>query len=730
MKLSKLALGLILALSVQAQAEKVDVNFRDLTISDFIKMVGKITGKNILVDGDIKGKINFVSNTPIDKSELIPLANAILGTKKMTLVKKGNYYQVVKSTTAPGQGLDVSSSVTSGDGTMKTVVFQLSNVNSAVIRTKIKPLLSKSAKVVSFKKNNLLTITDYPRNLKTAKKLIDKIENKQAKLSKVVYLQNARVKDVYPNIQSMSKALFSQDIPSEKVAVMQNSNGNSIILVGKRSNVKRLEKYIQQLDLPGGGDSQRMHVIPLMNSNVEEMEKILSKIVPQLTGRGSISSGGTPARAMGGAPAGAGGMAPSSIGNGKPAPKAVIASDVERNSLIVLANEDQYQNILETVKLLDVEKSQVFIQAKIVEVNTNLAENIGIKYGFNGGAITSNGLFSLAGNAGAPALAISQSLLGFLSNETYHEGTNGNSGYTTTDRAFQFDSGISKVFSLGANLDLLKQNGAAQILSKPSVLSTNNKEASIYVGRTQSILTQSQQSTQGSSNVLNNYSREDIGITLKVKPRLSSNNKVSLEIETTIEDIVPGSGATADRPTTTKRSVKTNAIVNHAETIILGGLIKSADGKSQTKIPILGDIPIIGRLFTSNGNSSSKVNVVIYITPYILKKSADLTSLRAHLDELEAVQQQYNKIVFDRLEARVGNPSNGRHSTFNGQSSYDNDFENPVKSLPKPVEVSSGNDYEVYEPTPPVVSDYTQESDYVQSESIMDTIDNSAKNSY
>ncbi len=733
MKLNKLALGLILALSVQAQAEKVDVNFRDLTISDFIKMVGKITGKNILVDGDIKGKINFVSNTPIEKSELIPLANAILGTKKMTLVNKGDYYQVVKSTIAPGQGLDVSSNVTSGDGTMKTVVFQLSNVNSAVIRTKLKPLLSKSAKLVSFKKNNLLAITDYPRNLKTAKKLIDKIENKQAKVSKVVYLQNARVKDVYPNIQSMSKALFSQDIQSEKVAVMQNSNGNSIILVGKSSNIKRLERYIKQLDLPGGSDSQRMHVIPLMNSNVEEMEKILSKIVPQLTGRSSAPSGGSmPSRAAAPSPGGpAIAPGPSSIGNGKPAPKAVIASDVERNSLIVLANEDQYQNILETVKLLDVEKSQVFIQAKIVEVNTNLAENIGIKYGFNGGAITSNGLFSLAGNAGAPALAISQSLLGFLSNETTRFDNNGNA-YTTTDRAFQFDSGISKVFSLGAQLDLLKQNGAAQILSKPSVLSTNNKEASIYVGRTQSILTQSQQSTQGSSNVLNNYSREDIGITLKVKPRLSSNNKVSLEIETTIEDIVPGSGTTADRPTTTKRSVKTNAIVNHGETIILGGLIKSADGKSQTKIPILGDIPILGRLFTSNGDSTSKVNVVIYITPYILKKSADLTSLRVHLDELEAVQQQYNKIVFDRLEARAGNPSNGRHTTFNSQSSYDNDFENsenPVETLPKPLSASSGDNYEVYESTPPVVSEYTQESDYVQSESIMDTIDNSA-NSY
>jgi general secretion pathway protein D len=735
MKFSKLALGLILALGVQAHAEKVDVNFRDLSISDFIKMVGKITGKNILVDGAIKGKINFVSNTPIEKSELIPLANAILETKKMSLVNKGSYYQVVKSTAAPGEGLAVTSNVSTGDGTMKTVVFQLSNVNTAVIRTKIKPLLHKSAKVISFKKNNLLAITAYPHTLKSIKKLIDKIENKQAKLSKVVYLQNARVKDVYSNVQSMAKALFPQDIVSEKVDVMQNTNGNSIILVGKYANVKRLESYIHQLDLPGGGDSQRMHVIPLMNSNVEEMEKILSKIVPQLTGTGSASSGGAPVRAVGGKPAGAGGT-PSSIGNGKPAPKAVIASDVERNSLIVLANEDQYQNILETVKLLDVEKSQVFIQAKIVEVNTNLAENIGIKYGFEGGSITSNGLFSLAANAGAPSLAISQSLLGFLSNSTTKFDNNGNA-YTTNERSFEFDTGISKVFALGAQLDLLKQNGAAQILSKPSVLSTNNKEASIYVGQTQSILTQSQQSTQGSSNVLNNYSREDIGITLKVKPRLSSNNKVSLEIETTIEDVIPGSGTTADRPTTTKRSVKTNAIVNHAETIILGGLIKSSDGKSQTKVPILGDIPILGRLFTSNGDSSSKVNVVIYITPYILKKSADLTTLRIHLDELESIQQQYNKIVFDKLEERVGgNPSNGRHTTFSTPSSYDNDFENPedpVINVPQPVEISSrNNDYAVYEttaPAVPMVENYTQETDYIQSESIMDSIDNKA-NSY
>jgi len=705
MKFSKIAAGLILALSLQAHAEKVNINFANLSVNDFVKMVGKITGKNILIDGEIKGKINFVANKEgVEKDELIPLLNAILETKKMTLVNKGSYYQVVKSATAAGEGLPVSNNINTGERTMKTVVFQLSNVNAAVIRTKIKPLLHKSAKVVSFKKNNLLSITAYPSTLRSIKTLIDKIENKQAKKSKVVHLNNARVKDVFPNIQNMAKALFPQDIISEKVDVLQDVSGNAIILVGKAINVSRLERYIRELDIEGEGEQQKMHVIPLANSNVEEMEKILSKILPQMTG-----TGGTVGAAVG--------------KGGKPVQKAVIASDLERNALIVLANADQYQNIVDTVKQLDVEKSQVYIQAKIVEVNTNLAENIGIKYGLNGGSITTNGLFSLAANAGAPALSISQELLGFLNgNQTTQFDNNGNA-FTTTERAFEFGS-IDKVFALGAQLDLLKQNGAAQILSRPSVLSTNNKESTIYVGRTQSILTQSQQSTQGASNVLNNYSREDIGITLKVKPRLSSNNKVSLEIETTIEDILPGSGTSADRPTTTKRSVQTNAIINHSETIILGGLIKSADGNSVSKIPILGDIPIIGRLFTSRGDSSSKVNVVIYITPYIIKKSSDLTSLRVRLAELESVQQQYNAIIQEQLEGSSGESTSSRHETFSGASSMKKveGTKNVQTTGYKPVIEPTYTQAEITQLEPIYVPevDYNADSDYVQSESIMD----------
>jgi general secretion pathway protein D len=284
-----------------------------------------------------------------------------------------------------------------------------------------------------------------------------------------------------------------------------------------------------------------------------------------------------------------------------------------------------------------------------------MAAQIGLKYGLEGGAITTNGLYSLASNMGAKALQMSPELLGFLNtNNTTTTYQNGNP-IQETNPAFKIDGNTNKVFALGAQLSLLENNGAAQLLSEPSVLCTNNKESSIYVGQTMSILTQGQQSTSGVSNIVNNYSREDIGLTLTVQPRLSSNNQVSLEIEVKVEDLDPSSEQIADRPTTTKRTVKTNAIVKNGETIILGGLIKKVSGTGQSKVPFFSEIPVLGNLlFTHDSDVERQQNVIIYLTPYIVRSSSDLQKLKLLLAELDHVQDQYNKIVLENLEDRGG----------------------------------------------------------------------------
>ena len=633
MKLIKIlvSVSILMSTSIYAEEETINVNFRNLNVKDFIEMVSKITHKNILLEEVPKGTINFVSAKPIKKSALMQLANSILASKGLTIVDQGDYYKVVKSATAAGEGVPVSTKI-DGD-TMRTVMFPLHSANAAVIRAKIRPLLDRSAKVISFKENNVLAVTAKPRTLASIAKIINAIDGHGAKRSVVVKLKNATVKDTFTNAQNMAKKLFPQTIESEKVDVFKDEATNSIILVGKTNNINRMIRYIKQLDVEGEDQTQKMYVIRLKNSNVEEMEKILGKLVAQMNAV-AIKH---PKK------------------GGKPPSKAMVVADVERNALIVLATGEQIKNIRQTVEKIDIPKMQVYVKAKIVEINTNLAEQIGMRYGFEGGKITSRGLFSAAANMGASSLMVSPTLLGFLNSQQTVLDRNGNP-IVTENRPFKFDSGITQVFALGAKLDLLKQNGAAHILSEPSVLCTNNKEATIQVGQTQSILTQAQQSTQGQGNIINSYSREDIGITLKVKPRISNNNKVALEVEAEIEDVLPGSSSSADRPTTTKRKVTTNAIVNNGETIILGGLIKSAGGKSVVKVPLLGDIPIIGRLFRSEGQGDSEVNVVIYLTPYIVRKSDDLLKLRAALSELEDIQLRYNAYVRQVLGVKEGDP--------------------------------------------------------------------------
>jgi len=631
MKLTKIVLSILFVLSIglHAEEETVDVNFRDLSVKDFVEMVAKITHKNILIEGELNGKINFVSQEPIKKSSLMSLANSILGSKGYTIIDQGDFYKVVKGATAAGEGLEVSANV---EGvTMKTVMFPLKNSNAAVIRAKIKPLLHKNSKVISFKENNVLAITATPRVLRSISKIINAVEERGVKRSVVVKLKHASIKDVFPNATNMAKKLFPQTIESEKVDIFKDEATNSVILVGKADNIKRMIRYIKQLDMSGEDQTQKMYVIRLKNSNVEEMEKILSKLVAQMNN-----------------------LALRKPKKGSPAPtKAMVVSDLERNALIILATGEQIKNIRATVRQIDIPKVQVYVKAKIVEINNNLAKQVGLKYGMEGGTITSNGLFTMAANLGAASLNVSPALTSFL-NTTSYEGQDaqGNPIYSN-EQPFKFDAGADKIFALGAKLDLLQRNGAAHILSEPSVLCTNNKEAEIYIGQTMSILTQAQQSTTGVSNIVNNYSREDIGITLKVKPRLSSNNQVTLEVETLIEDLDPSSEQVADRPTTTKRKVLTNAIVKNGEMIILGGLIKNAGGEGVQKVPFLGDLPYLGNLFfTHKSDVNRESNVVIYLTPYIVRRPRDLKHLRSMLSELEEVQGRYNEYMRDVLEGR------------------------------------------------------------------------------
>ena len=422
--------------------EKINVNFNNLEIKEFIKIVSKVIDKNILLTTEIKGKVNYISNKPTYKDEIIDILKYILNSKGYMLVENKGLLRVVKN-----------------DNTIENI----------------------------------------------SKKVVD-----------VVYLKNTESKNI----------------------------------------LKVIENII---------------------SNKEYKNK-----------------------------------------NDKPS----ISNDEDINAIILIAKKDDANYIKELIKKLDINRQQVYVQARIIEISEQRTKEIGIKYGLIGGKSNSSGLLTFAANMGGDSIALNTSSLGLnLPN-------------------------LNKGLALGATINLLNQNGAANIVSEPSLLCINNKESSIYVGETRSIKTGT--TTTSGGNINDTFNRIDIGLTLKVKPRISNNNKVLLEISTKLEDV--GQTTTNGQPNTTKKDLETTAIVDNGESIILGGYIKSKKEYKVDKIPFLGDIPMLGALFKNNQEFKDKINLVIIITPYIVPKSKNLSYVRDNLAKLKQLEEQYTKNRINKLQ--------------------------------------------------------------------------------
>lgn len=597
MKFFKLFLALSLTLCA-AVREEVDINFKNLKIDDFLKMSAKILDKNILITDNIPGEVNFISSNPIYKDEILNLIISILETKGYTLVEDGRFLKTVKTSVASRENLPV---VERAKGAMMvTQAITLQNQNVDVVVQKIRHLISNSAKLVTMKETNTLVITDYPKNIDTINKVMEKLSVTVELEVEFVKLKHAKAASVHAHIAAVSKSLTNQAVEQEKITALKDDTTNSIILIASKPNIEKIRKIISQLDVEEDFASQKIEVIKLQNSEAKNVAKLIGATVSK------IKDPAKPANT--------------------PAP--LISEEEELNALVVIATQDEIEQIRELVKKLDVPRQQVYVKAKIIEITENKAEQIGLKYGIEAGGVGGTGLYSLGTSL-----------------------TGGVAPATTLGSLYsaQLPDNIDSAFMLGVSLDFLQTNGAAEVLSEPSILCVNNKESTIYVGETRSILTSTSTTTAGIPT--NNYSRQDIGLTLTVKPRLSTDNKVSLDVKATLEGIAADSGA--GTPTTTKRNVTTTAIVNGGEEVIIGGLIKNDELGGRSKIPYLADIPFLGGLFRGDNYSSSKTNLVIILTPYIVENSDDLTKLKTELTELDSLQKKYNRLVLDSIRKNV-----------------------------------------------------------------------------
>ncbi|NOR57774.1 MAG: hypothetical protein GQ474_04550, partial [Sulfurimonas sp.] len=520
-----LILSLVLVLSAR---EQVNVNFSNLAINDFIKLISKVTNKNILINHKVNGTVNFVSSTPVYDDELIGILVSVLESKGFTLMQKGSLYEVVRSTEASkhnarvvGQGKKLYGSL------MVTQSIKVKGENVDIVAAKIRHLISKTAKLMTMKESNTLLVTDYPKNIETIKKVIRDIDTNNKAIVNIIPIRHAEAKKLQTRLVDISKSLFNEKVSTQRVKIILDDNINGVVVVGDELNVQKVEALVKKLDVESN-ISKTVKIFSLKNSDAKAVLASLTEIISKQT-------------------------------FADPAMKPNVSASEEINAIIVIGEPIIIKGLKLIIDELDKEKYQVYIQARIVEINKKDSEALGVKYGFAGGDVSSGGLYAMSANFGDSALteSASKAVVDFLG---------------------AIGSSTSSAFALGATIDFLQTNGASKAVSNPSILCVNNKESSIYVGKTISVSTGTISSANLGSGVTSSFKREDVGLTLKIKPRVSSSDKVTLDVEAILENVLDdGSKNATGQPVTSKQEVKTQAILRHGENIIIGGLVKSYD---------------------------------------------------------------------------------------------------------------------------------------------------------
>jgi len=584
----------LLFVSLNAR-EQVNVNFSNLQINDLIKLISKITHKNILMNNKINGTVNFVSTTPVYNDELVGILVSVLESKGFTLVRKGSLYEVIRSTEAAKHNVSVVGKNKRLYGSlMVTQAITIKDENVDVVAAKIRYLISKTAKLMTMKESNTLLITDYPQNIETIKRVIQDIDTTNTSIVKIVPIKHAELKKLYAHLSEIAKALFNQKVSSQTVKLILDDNINGIIIIGSEKNVQKIKSLIAKMDVESHANNG-IEIFSLKNSDAKTVAKTLNDIIAKQK-------------------------------FADPLMKPNVAASDEINAVIAIGDPTILKGIKLIVDELDKEQYQVYVRARIIEISQNDSSDIGVKYGLSGGDVTASGLYAMSANFGSQSLTSAA--------ETAVLSALGDIG-----------SGAGKAFALGATLDFLEGSGASKTVSNPSILCVNNKESSIYVGKTISISTGSVSTASGINNAATTYKREDVGLTLKIKPRVSSKDKVTLDVETVLENVLDdGSQNATGQPVTSKQEVKTQAILGHGESIIIGGLVKVYDNDSVSRIPILGYIPIIGDyLFSSKSTKEEKDNLVVILTPYVIDKSQNLSQLQKDLGILSKIQAEYSE---------------------------------------------------------------------------------------
>ncbi len=613
-----LLIGLVaLLLHGQAMAGEITLNLKGADIRALISTVSKFTGKNFVVDPRVKAKVTVVSSNAMSEDEVYEVFLSILQVHGYAAVPVGNIIKIVPEVNAKQGPLPVVTNDRNKGDELVTRVVTLNYVPAAQLVPILRPLVPQQGHLAAYNPTNTLIITDHAANIKRLNRIIRSIDKPESDELEIIPLKHASATELVRILNSLNRSSGGKTAAAKKVTLAADERTNSILMSGERATRLKIRATIAHLDTPLENDSGNTHVIYLKYAKAEDMVKILTGVQKSKLRKGVKTK------------------LPSSSNKNN----IDIQSDEATNALIITAGPDVVRRMKSIIRQLDIRRAQVLVESIIAEISNNKSKEYSSQFavaGKEGGGTAPIGVGSFGGGIGG--------LIGAALNPASAAGA--------ISDGITIGVGSNRGTRFAVLLKALNANAATNILSTPSIVTLDNQEAEIVVGQNVPFVTGSFTNTgsaSGSTNPFQTIQRKDVGITLKVTPQINDGDTIKLDIDQEISSVAASAGGAADL-VTNKRTLKTSVLVEDGEILVLGGLIDDTSRDTVQKVPLLGDIPLLGALFRSHKTSKDKQNLMVFMRPSILRdKNAAMLKTNEKYNYLRAQQIQSGKDGFGLL---------------------------------------------------------------------------------
>lgn len=610
-------------------AESATLNFVDADMDSVIKALGKVTGRNFVLDPRVKGKLNIVSVSPVPRATFYDIVLAALRLQGYAAVDKNGYTLILPEVDARQFGSRTGDMKGEGKASgLFTRVFVLRFEQPAQILAAVRPLVSNNNVAAAQTVGNSVVITDYGDNLTRIAAVIEAIDQPQGDEPVLIPLHNAAATDVAQILSRLMADSAGEKAPGAPGAtwgtVLAEPRSNRLIVrTANPTRLARLRALAMSLDTPGVAGGQ-LHVVSLKNADASKMAQTLRALLGSETLPAATATPGAAA-----APPAA--AAPGQTGS------ASIQADSATNSIIIAAPEALYRSLRAVIAQLDTRRAQIYVEALIAEIDLNRLSEFGFQWqALSGiGKTTTQGIggtnFGITGNG------TTTNILGAAANPaSVAPGLNIGVVRGTVTIAGQ------TMLNLGMLAHALDSDGKTHILSTPNLLTLDNEEAKIVIGENVPFVTGQYAQTGGAvtPTPFQTIERKDVGLTLRIKPLITESGTVRLQIFQEVSSVQQGTLNNLAGPSTNKRAIESTVLVDDGQIVALGGLIQEQTDQNLDKVPSLGDVPLIGQLFRSEKRQRSRTSLTIFLRPVIMRDGLQQAAFaNSRYDSVREAQQ-------------------------------------------------------------------------------------------